>query len=531
MKIEIETKRFMSNKEYRKAHKPNWCVTAITFSGREIKVEIPRYPAHTPAKLRVDVDDADLPSLKHLVLHAGPTPPAGVREVFDYRTMPSRYLAAKPPLVGDWLMRKDVRIDLKEPEAVKPAEPPVPEYKPTPEPAPAVVDPTVGIPDEVLDDLTRPDPVTHRPDPVPAEAPVSIVSVTHAAGSNPITWVRDRRFEATLASFGLTYRTDGEYPLSRVDLGTSQRNSARPGMPEGLSREKVEQIVRHVAGGGIIEWQPLFVVERPAFLATDPGKESILGGGNHRANALVQAGHDRVAAYVIDGRYLGDRLFRQLAVAHTMDEGTGLSDEDRITHAMGEAEANGFPTHLGYQSELARRWGLNSKTLARKLGGRMAKRRLQIRLATGDLRVPGASDLPTNLISELIPLSAAHAGSTKELVAGLVTVRPYPTCAVVRTLVASLTKMDSDASRSEAIATSLVDLRTRAAAGRTAERARNTGKYLGEAVDALVAKIESCLPAGGDVKDLIRNPADRSDLAVKLSSAQTKILETIRRLA
>lgn len=498
--------QFMSRKVYRQESKPVWRVSAVTRSGRTFELSVPRQAADRPASFALDVEDNPADPIEKFMLFAGPRPPSGVRETITREQAFGRTMYSVLP-------------------------PNVPEN-------------VLDLPDDVLEELTRPDPPstpTAPPTPSPAlpaavvaldasasGEPIQIVGTSQSSGPGQATihWYRDLSFEAELNRRGVSWRLVCDYRLAGVDLEASRQNSARPSLQGGLDVRRVGGIQVKLKTSDDVYWKPLFIVSRPPWVrlpVTD--QQDLVFGGNHRTNSAIPLGYWTACAYVVDGAGITPSTARQLAISHTNQEGEGLSFEDRLDSALRDWTEDPNAD----LEEIARQNMIELRELRKHVRFKIFRRRLS---ADGDLHVPRSDRLTTSLVESLIRLEPYPDGF-RALATAVTEQTRTPTSKEVREAVNLILGAPSDEERRRRLQEAVDRFRSRRTRGQAAARGtsdRSKKAVIVRAADTLVGYIDTKIASNLDVRDAITNQNDRQEIRNALVRVRDKAEETIRRL-
>lgn len=186
--------RFMSMLDWKKAKKPNWHVTAVGLGNVRLDVQyVETQQACDPLNLLVEMDPLVFNKLDHFLVTAGPpavglivrigrysveqepSEPTPTRKLLGGlgRTTPQVLIppdAFKPPALKEEEAGVVVESTAEQPAGVPVATEVeevgvaclVPAETPDLQTDPASEDPTIGMSDEQLEELTRPDPMSNR---------------------------------------------------------------------------------------------------------------------------------------------------------------------------------------------------------------------------------------------------------------------------------------------------------------------------------------------------------------------------------
>lgn len=135
----------------------------------------------------------------------------------------------------------------------------------------------------------------------------------------PVHPARRLDVEAWLTDLGATWTFDGDLPLHRIDRAASLANQVRH---NPLREDVVERYAAAMLTGA--NFPPLIVTPTTADLYA-------LLSGNHRHGALAQISASTFPAYVVTGT---DRVLLQIRVEDNAHHGLGLTDAERLEHAI-----------------------------------------------------------------------------------------------------------------------------------------------------------------------------------------------------
>lgn len=369
------------------------------------------------------------------------------------------------------------------------------------------------------------------PPPAPSGEPSLYIPGTFADPDKPVVrWTPDPVFEAELARLGISYRLVPDYPVAQVDLQASLANTARPMEAGGLDRERVEQIKLSLRTVGTAVWRPLFGAENPAFLPPrPPGTPLVVGGGNHRTNALTEMGVTRAAVYVVDPA-VGDGTFRLLAAFHNQGEGEGIPDSQRLELAYREAQEVHRTGQRVKFEEISTRWGVGTRgALSRIFNIRLLQQRLS---ATGDMPVPNSGRLTEGVLHALVP-GVKYNEPLRALARGLAEMTKIPNIAAVKDAVTAMCAQPDARLRTKLVEEWLN--KTKATQGRlsrhvTDPKGRTAAAMIGMSLAKLGRLLDHRLPAARNAKDVVTDTAERAELAALLQAAAERLTREAQRL-